>query len=129
MTLEEAKKKISEEFMQRYYQFINDLTEMENLDFGRKYGFWIPDEFKDKHLKDNQSNIIYFQKNVFSGRWLPIWEKEGFNWSEHLLPMIREGFLSQQQYSNYMARATGKTCFIFISQKTAKDIYKQFKSK
>lgn len=121
-----AKERISKEFIGRYNEFMNDLPNGDTVEFGRKYGVRLTAEGIQEHSKDCLKNIAWFQKWIFSGRWLPAWEKEGFN-RYQIWALNKQGFLSYQEYSNWNARATGKTDFYYISQKTAKEIYKESK--
>lgn len=129
MTGLEAKKAISKEFMEKYYEFVEDVrTKPENdRDFAWKYGYVLTANIKDRFGKDNQTNLVFFQKYIFSGRWLPEWEKIGYA-KEIIWQLHRDGFLSYQMYSNWNARASGKTNFYYISQKTAIEIYKDYKT-
>ena len=130
--INEAKAMIEKEFIDRFYEFIQDVKTMDTLtagaEFSKKYGLFGRDEsFKINHSKDTQKNLLWFQANIFSGRWETNWKKAGYDprtiWLLH-----RDGFLSLQEYSNGMARATGRTSFYYISQATAKQIYKQYKT-
>lgn len=120
MTTTEARAKISEEFMSRYFEWLKDYEEMADMDYGRKYGWQRNPEIE---AKDNMKSLIRFQKYMFSGRWLQEWEKAGYD-RKTIWDLNREGFLSYQMYSNWNARASGRTDFYYISQKTAKEIYK-----
>ena len=128
MTIEEAKKKIELGFIERYYEFLKDVNEKEinDKDFGWKYGYVLTNDMKQKFSKDTQANLIWFQSHIFSGCWLPAWEQSGFE-RNIIFELHRIGFLSYQWYRNYMARCTGKTDFYYISQATAKEIYKAYK--
>ena len=125
MTTDEARVKISEEFMNRFYQWIADYAEMPDKDYGWKYGF-----LKNPNIEaeDSINSLIRFQKYIFNGRWLPDWDRIGYD--KHVIwELNREGFLSHQMYSNWTARHSGQTDFFYISQKTAKEIYRASKSK
>ena len=129
MTIEESRNKIEQEFINRYYEFLKDVNEKEenNRDFGWKYGWVLTDSMKKKFSKDTQANMIWFHGHIFSGRWLPQWEKAGYD-RKILSELHRIGFLSYKYYSNWNARATGKENLYFISQATAKEIYKFHKA-
>lgn len=128
--INEAKVKISKEFIDRFYEFIEDVKTMDVThpgEFSKKYGFLGRDEsFKVKHSKNTQTNLLWFQSNVFSGRWSQAWEKAGYDrrviWELH-----RSGFLSLDEYFNGTARATGRTCFYYINQANAKILYKAYR--
>lgn len=128
MTREEAIKKIEQEFIDRFYEFINDVNTMEdgNRDFGMKYGYHLNDAMRKEHGKNTQGNLLWFQTHIYSGRWLPDWIKAGFE-IETICELSRSGFLSHNYYCNWNARATGHTNFYYISQATAKEIYKTYK--
>ena len=126
MTSAEAKARIKEEFMTIYYEWLNDRNELSEKDYGMKYGWQKSDKLMN--LKDNLTAVTFFQKYIFTGRWLPAWEKMGYE-RKAIWELNREGFLSYQMYSNWTARHTGRTDFFFISQKTAKEIYKEAKVK
>lgn len=120
MTTNEAKEKICAEFIDKFHEWISDYADMPDAEYGRKYGWQKNPEIP---AKNDMKSLMRFQKYIFSGMWLPAWEKAGYErnviWDLH-----REGFLSYQMYSNWTARHTGRTDFYYISQKTAKDIYK-----
>lgn len=126
----EAKAQISKEFIDRFYEFIEDVKTMDVThvgEFGKKYGILLRDEsVRVKHSKDTQTNLLWFQSNIFSGRWSQAWEKAGYDrrviWELH-----SSGFLSLQEYYNGTARATGRTAFYYINQANAKIIYKAYK--
>lgn len=123
MTAAEAKAKIKEEFISRFYEWLEDEQNLSEKEFGWKYG-WIP---KTKH-KDNLTGIVAFQKYGFAGRYLPAWEKEGYPKSV-IWELVKEGFLSEDYSYSSRAIREGKTNFDFISQKTAKEILKEHKAK
>lgn len=123
MTTTEARAQISEEFMSMFHGWLQDYAEMPDLDYGRKYGWQKNPEVE---AKDNIKSLVRFQKYIFAGRWLPEWEKKGYD-RKTIWDLNRDGFLSYQMYSNWNARASGKTDFYYISQKTAKEIYKESK--
>lgn len=120
----DTKTRIKQEFMDRYAQWLSDRFDLNDHDYGWKYG-WQKSE-KLLNLKDNLQAVIFFQKYIFSGRYLPAWEKEGYDRKE-IWRLSREGFLSNKEYSDWEARATGRTSFYYISQNTAKMIYKEMK--
>lgn len=126
--VEDAKQKIADEFISKYYEFLADVPNGESNDFGWKYGFKFTDEGKADHSKDTIKNLCWFQSRVFSGRFIPEWEKAGYS-KYTIWELSNQGFLSWQEYSNWQARATGRTSFYYISQKTAKEIYKARKGK
>lgn len=124
MTTTEARARISEEFMSRFHEWLDDYAEMPDMEYGRKYG-WAKNP--EVEAKNDMKSLIRFQKYIFSGLWDYQWVKLGYE-QRTLWELKKEGFLSYQMYSNWEARATGKTDFYYISQKTAKEIYKASKA-
>lgn len=120
-----AKEAIASEFINSYYDFLGEVRNgySQTMEFGKKYGFTLTDEGVETHSKDSLKNLAWYQSRVFSGRWLQDWEAVGYN-RFLIWELARQGFLSEKEYSNWNARATGRTSFFFISQKTAKEIYK-----
>ena len=126
MTKEMAREKIIEEFMSKYYEWLKDREELSNQEYGMKYG-WGKSE-KLMSLKDNLTAVTFFQKYIFSGRWLPQWEKQGYE--RHIIwELHRSGFLSHDYWTNSNARASGRTDFFYLSQKVAKEVYKEYKGR
>lgn len=129
MTTLEARKKIEQEFISKYYEFLEDMknTKVDDMEFGRKYGFFFKDQTRiEKYRKDNQTTLMYFQREVFCGRWSQKWNAEGID-NRTLWELKEEGFLSYKYYSNWNARSLGCQEFYYINQKTAKEIYKVYK--
>ena len=117
MTSAEAKDKIVKEFIDRYHRWLSDRTELSDHDYGWKYGYLKSERLLS--LKDNQQAVIYFQKYIFCAyRTDDAWEKEGYDrraiWQLH-----RDGFLSEDLSMRKVYR--------YISQATAKKIYKEYK--
>ena len=125
MTTAEAKEKICREFLDIYREWFADRTALSDMEYGKKYG-WQKSE-RLMSLKDNLQAVTFFQQYIFTGRWLPAWEKAGYD-RNSIWELSREGFLSYKYYSNWQARASGRTDFYYISQKTAKEIYKAAKA-
>ena len=125
--VEEARNSIKAEFINRYYEFLEDVPNGGTMEFGRKYGILLTEDGIKNHSKDTMKNLLWYQQNIFSGRWLPKWVEAGY--SKHVIwDLSNEGFLSYQMYSNHMARATGRTDWYYISQRVARDIYKEHKA-
>ena len=128
----ETKSKICDEFIGRFHEFISDVTnlisgEMTEFNFGKKYGFTFrTPEIAKKHIKENLTNIAFFQKNVFCGKYTKGWENSGYN-IRVVWKLKDEGFLSYDYNYSSRARADGKTDFFYISQETAKKIFKEYK--
>ena len=125
MTTEEARVKIEQEFINKFYEFISDANEKEinDRDFGWKYGYVLTETTKKKFSKDTQSNLMWFQSHIFCGKYLQQWKEDGINPIE----LHRIGFLSYDYCSSHKARMLRKTDFYYISQATAKEIYKAHK--
>lgn len=117
----DAKQMIKKEFMDRYYQWLEDYKSLPDDDYGWKYG-WQKNHNKPI-MKDNQQSVVIFQKYIFSGRWMPDWVKAGYN-SSDLWKLRDDGFLSAQYYWG-SGRRNGD--WVYISQRVAKEIYKEFK--
>lgn len=115
--------RIEREFIERYYGWHRDIAEMDDRDFGFKYGWSKP----RTEVKDNLSGVVAFLKHGWAGRWMPGWEKAGYD-KFVLWELVRKGFLSCQEYSNWEARHTGRTEWVYISQARAKEIYKAYKA-
>ena len=122
MTTIEAKEMISRELIDSFLEYLKDWDEMENFDFGRKYG-WQKGKTKPEM---NFEGMKHFMNYIFNGRWLPLWVKAGYP-RETIIDLCREGWLSEKHYSNWNARATGRTDYYFISQRTAREIWKAYK--
>lgn len=123
MTAAEAKQKIKEEFIRRFYEWLDDEKNLSEKEFGWKYG-WI---MKGVQHKDNLTGVVAFQKYGWAGRYLPAWEKEGYP-KNVIWQLVREGFLSEDYSCSSRAIREGKTNFDYISQKTAKEILKEWKA-
>ena len=125
MTAAEAKERICREFLDTYREWFSDRLDLTDMEYGRKYG-WQKSE-RLMSLKDNLQAVTFFQQYIFTGRWLPAWEKAGYD-RRVIWELSNEGFLSYKYYSNWQARHTGRTDFYYLSQKTAKEIYKAAKA-
>ena len=124
MTTNESKEMICKEFMDKYREWLSDYADLNDHDYGWKYGWQ-----KNPNIqhKDNLKAVTYFQKYIFSGRWLPDWVKVGYDKSA-IWELHNEGFLSYSYWSNWQARATGHTDFYYLSQKSAREIWKANKN-
>lgn len=124
MTATETMERIKREYMDAYNEWLNDRFDLSDMEYGKKYG-WRKSE-RLMNLKDGIAAIKFFQAYIFTGRYLPAWEKLGYE-SKEIWELHRIGFLSYKMYSNWDARASGRTDFYFLSQKTAVQIYKETK--
>ena len=127
MTFDEAKKNIAKEFISKYLEWIADYnnTELTVSDYGRKYGYSRSEETKTQN--DTQAILVWFQANIYSGKYIGGWERAGYEKSM-IYNLHQMGFLSYQYYSNYQARQTGRSDFYYINQAKAKEIYKAYKN-
>lgn len=122
MTTLEAKESICKEFISRYYEWLKDVEEMPEREYGEKYCWGKPQNV----TKDNMEAVKFFQKYMFAGRFLPAWEKAGYD-KQTIWQLHRDGFLSYDYNSSWQARMMGKQDFYYISQARAKEIYKAYK--
>lgn len=116
--MDEAREKIKAEFMARYNEWFADRINLSDHDYGWKYG-WQKNE-KLMSLKDNLTAVAMFQKYIYPVRDWEKMEKELGVSRQIIWALSREGFLSEQQRK-------WKTAY-FISQKTAKEIWKEARS-
>ena len=124
MTTIEAKQMIGKELIDSFEEWRKDYDEMEDTAFGKKYG-WGKGENKPK---DTFESLKHFMDLIFGGRWLPLWVKAGYP-RDVIIELAREKWLSYQEYSNWNARHTGRTEWYYISQRTAREIWKAYKGK
>ena len=109
-----AKERIKEEYIDKFYEWLDDELHMEDIEYGRKYGYC-----KGKKLHtDCVTSIISFQKYIFSGRTEKGWVDAGYA-KEDIWALAKEGFLSR--WENFKERKT----YYFITQNRAKEIYKE----
>ena len=127
----EARAAIATEFMNGFYEFLADVKAYGNgsfdpWDFGMKYGYKLTESGIKEHSKDTQKNMLWYQAHIFSGRHTHGWEKAGYS-AKVIWELWHEGFLSHDDCWSHKARIMGKTDFYYISQGTAKQIYKDNK--
>lgn len=120
----ETKEKISKEFIERYYIFLKDWNTLDTKEFGRKYGCIC---VSNTPIKDNLKALILFQKNIFNGRFIGAWVKAGYD-KQAIWELHREKFLSLYQDNSWEAHQLHQVDFYYISQNTAKQIYKEYKA-
>ena len=118
MTTAEAKQKIKEEFVRRYYEWLKDEIELSDNDYGRKYGWY---KSANGPHKDTLKSVNVFQKYIFSGATQERWEAMGID-RKAIWALRSEGWLSCQE--GHYRRAT----FYYLSQQRAKEIYKEAKT-
>lgn len=121
--INEAKEKISKIFMDKFYEFIDDVenTRGDGKDFAWKYGFTIRPEFVEKWTKNTMTNATKFASQVFNGGTIDFWTNNGFT-KEMIWELVADEFLSQSTGW----RSNSKT-FYFLSQDTIKKIFKVYK--
>ena len=121
--INEAKKRISELFIDKFYEFLNDLktTNGTGNEFGRKYGIQFRPEFVEKRSKANLSNVAWFTSNIFNGGTIDFWTRNGFE-KEMIWALVRDGFLAEDT-----PWKSGSKTFYFIRQETAKDIFREYR--
>lgn len=114
MTIAEAKERITSEFIRRFDEWFDDLHNLPDAEYGRKYG-WRKTE-KVLNFKKNQAAYIYFQSYIWCGyaEW-GMWLHDGYD-RDTLNALTEEKFLSYEQ-----KKWIG---YCFISQATAKQIYR-----
>lgn len=122
MTAKDAKKMISEEFMNGFYEWLKDESEMTDEEFGRKYGWG-----RVNVHKDNLKGLYVYREYVFTGRYAPGWKKAGYDINA-IWELKNEGWLSYTHYWSPRARALGREDFYYISKNTAREIYKAAKA-
>lgn len=122
MTTKEAKEKIKAHFMEVYYEWMQDRVDLNDHDYGWKYGFQKSEKLMA--LKDNLTAVTYCQKYINSCYWdVDRWEKFGIN-RQIVWELAREGWLSEQMYWK-----RGKKTVYYLSQQKAKEIWKEAKGK
>lgn len=116
MTAAEAQERIKEEFIRRYYEWLDDERNLSDHDYGWKYG-WL--KGPEPH-RDNQKSVMVFQSYMFCAyRRAEDWEDQGIP-RQLIWQLVREGFLSEELKK--------RTTYYFISQRTAKALYKESKT-
>ena len=123
MTTAEAKEMIKKELMDGFHEWLRDEQEMPDFEYGKKYG-WGKGAVAHK---DNFKSLNVYMEYQFGGRYLPGWVKAGYD-KETIWALYHEGFLSYKNYSNWNARARGMTDWFFITQKVAREIYREYKA-
>lgn len=118
MTTAEAKGIIKQDFMKRYEEWLTDLREMNDHDFGWKYGWCRTGKIKE--AKDNLNGVATFQKYFDKMRTFMEFKAIGID-RETASALAREKWLSE-------AREKWEV-YYFVSQRVAKEIWKEAKSK
>ena len=108
--------------MERFYEWLKDEAEMPEKEYGRKYGYG---KSEIPH-KDNLKGLTVFTKYFgFAGYGKDL-KKAGYEMNE-IWQLKQEGFLSYTFYSNYTARSLKEQDWYYISQRVAREIYKETK--
>lgn len=116
---EQAKEIFKSEFMERYDEWFMDRVELNDHDYGWKYG-WQKSE-KLLNLKDNLTAVAMFQKYIYpSRRDEKIEEQLGIE-KQVVWALSSEGWLSsiQRNWKN----------LYFVNQQRAKEIWKEARGK
>ena len=117
MTAVEAKEVIKEEFMERYKEWLKDIAELNDHDFGWKYG-WQKSERTRLALKDNLNGVVQFQKYFYPIRKAESFKALGIE-KEVIWELVKEGWLSEKiGYWKNPSR-------YFVRQEIAKQIWKE----
>ncbi len=121
--INEAKEKVSKIFMDKFYEFIDDVenTRGNGKDFAWKYGFTIRPEFVEKWTKNTMTNAAKFASQVFDGGTIDFWMNNGFE-KEMIWKLVADGFLSQST----RWKSNSKT-FYFLRKDTINKIFKAHK--
>lgn len=123
MNAQEAKERITAEFIARYTQWFADKENLTTAEYNQKYIYCRTEEVAN--LKDNLTAVTYFQSHVYSGKWRYQWIAEGYDFNI-IQQLAREGFLSYKTYENMHKHPD--RAYAYISQKLAKQIYKEYKA-
>ena len=123
MTTQEAKERITQEFIDGFVEWLKDEAEMSDFDYGRKYGWG---KGAVRHT-DNFDGFKVYMDYFFTGRYLPGWVRQGYE-EEAIWGLYHEGFLSYKNYSNWDARMRNQTQWFYIGRKTARAIFNTYKA-
>ena len=122
MTAAEAKIKLTKEWIDGYYEWLQDYKDMPEQEYAQKYGWLKRKDLPER--KDNWESVKVYLEYIFNGRYIQYWERAGYD-RRSIWSLYEEGFLSYKLYSNWNARASGRTEWFYISQRTARQIYKE----
>ena len=109
MTTAETRKRISEEFMNGFYQWLKDEAEMPETEYGRKYGYGKGENLHKDNLKGLQVYAKYFG---FAGYGKNL-KAAGYDMNA-IWKLKQEGFLSYTFYSNSRARSMNEQDWYYI---------------
>ena len=118
-----AKERIKAEFMSRYREWLEDVNTLSDMEFGRKWGMGRTERTP---RKDNMKAVECFQRYWGISRFETGWKDAGYQMNE-IWQLHRDGFLSKQEFWGSRARQMGQSVCYFVSQKVAKDIYRESK--
>ena len=119
MTTAEAKDMISREFIGKFKAFLMDWDELEDREFGRKYGF-LRGEKKPRYTFDGLKS---FMRHVYAGRTQKGWVAAGYE--KKVIWMLR----SEKWLSDYETKENGfRETVYYITQDTAREIWRAYKA-
>lgn len=120
---EQAKANIKQEFMQRYAEWLNDVNNLTDTEFGKKWGMG---RTELTPRKDNMKAVECFQRYWGISRYPYEWKNAGYDMKD-IWALHRAGFLSLQEFWGSRARQMGQSEAYYISQRAAKEIYREAK--
>lgn len=118
---EQAMDRIKKEFMDGYTEWLSDVNNLPDMEYGKKWGMW---KTERTPRKDNLKAVECFQRYWGVSRFPKGWEKAGYDMKD-IWELRRDGFLSLQEFCGSRARQMGQSELYFVSQKVAKEIYKE----
>lgn len=110
---------IKAEFMKRYEEWLKDLADLDDHDFGWKYG-WQRSE-RTRSLKDNLTAVGVFQQYFYPTRTYERIEKDIGIPRQIIWAIARDGWISEI--------TRDRKALYFVSQKRAKEIWREAKGK
>lgn len=121
--ISKAKEIIKKNFIDCYYEWMKDRTELNDHDYGMKYGWQKSDKLMN--LKDNLTAVTFYQKYINSFYWdSNQWEKKFGIDRKIIWQLTIEKWLSEQMFWKH-----GKSTVYYINQQRAKEIWKEAKGK
>ena len=118
---QEAMDRIKKEFMDGYTEWLNDVNNLPDMEYGKKWGMG---KTERTPRKDNLKAVECFQRYWGVSRFPYGWKKAGYDMND-IWELRRDGFLSLQEFWGSRARQMGQSELYFVSQKVAKEIYKE----
>lgn len=117
MTTAEAKEIIKKDFMDGYHQFLTDVAELNDHDFGWKYGW--QKSGRTSEVKDNIKGVTLYQKYFSKARTAEKMEQIFGIEKKVIWELVNEKWLSEQ--IGYWKNPSK----YFVSQKLAKEIWRE----